>query len=115
MAPDEFVFLSFRLASALLVTGAAAYVAWALYHGKLKPLVVWRYTCAVLIVNTVWRWFIVWLLLEEQEPLWADLTAWVSPITQTMTSLLVMAIVVMTFTHLTSRARHYRDEHPDYE
>jgi len=115
MAPDEFVFLAFRLASALLVTGATAYVAWALYRGKLKPLVVWRYTSAVLIVNTVWRWFIVWLLLEEQAPLWADVTAWVSPITQTMTSLLVMAIVVMTFTHLTSRARHYRDEHPDYE
>jgi hypothetical protein len=110
---DDIIFATFRILSAAVLTTTSLYVTYMLAKGCLRPVPVWLYTVVVLWVVTIFRWFVVWVRLEEQVQLADQISLWLQPITQAMYVLLTMVVFVLTYTHIRARRRHYYDFHDE--
>jgi fructose-specific phosphotransferase system IIC component len=110
---SDLFFVGVRCASALIVTVMAAWLTFQLVRGRLAPAVAWVYAASIMWLESAYRWFIVWLLTECGADLYAFLQPWTQPMAQTMQVLLGMVIVVLTYSHIKSRAQHHRQFHPD--
>lgn len=111
MLVDDLIFVTFRLLSAGVLTAVTLYLTWKLYNRHLTPAPVWLYTTVILWVATIFRWFVVWVVIQTGDDVDEALVSWLQPITQTMYVLMAMAIFVLTFTHIKERRLHYRVEH----
>ena len=110
-AINDLLFVVSRLMSAGVVTLAALYVSYSIHRHRVTPVVVWWYVAFCLWTSMIFRWFVVWITMPEQAAVYEPYQAWLQPLTQTGYVLLAMAIVVMTYTHICARSRHYRMEH----
>jgi uncharacterized membrane protein YuzA (DUF378 family) len=112
MTPDLFEILM-RFGSAISLTVAAAFIGFHHLHPKrMRPMVVWRYTLVIVIMLAAWRWIVVALVWPEVWPdIAAAITPWVQPINQALYTLIGMAFVVLSYTHVSQMRRHYREHH----
>lgn len=111
---DEVILSLFRWAFAGASTGAAAYVAWHYWATRdVYPRIVWNYAGVVLTLVVAWRWFVIWITAEAQSELYAAIQPWIAPMTQAGYILLSIVIIVLTFTHVKARRRHYQVWHED--
>lgn len=104
---DEWVLVIFRLSSAVVFTLVAAFMSYKLARRALLPRPVWTYVAVVLWVVTLFRWFVVLLLIDHDSPVVAAVAPYIPPLTQSMFILLAMAIFVLTYCHIRQRALHW--------
>ena len=107
----DLIFTAFRLASAGVVTGAAAYIGWGLHRRTLAPRPVWWYSLIVLVFVALFRWVVVVLLMDDYVGYANIIEPWFQPLTQTSTILLGLVIFVLSYTHVKARGRHMDNYH----
>jgi hypothetical protein len=111
-ALDSLIFVFFRLLSAGVVTVAAGYILYhQLFTKRLAPPFVWSYVGICLTIVAAFRWFVVFITIPELADFYKVVEPWLQPMTQAGYVLLGMSIVVLTFTHIKARERHYSQHH----
>jgi ABC-type nickel/cobalt efflux system permease component RcnA len=112
-ALQDVIFVLFRVASAGVITGAAAYILWhQWFTERLSPTYVWNYVGICLTLVAVFRWFIVVVTMDQFSDFYEDIEPWLQPMTQAGYILLGMCFLVMTYTHIKAKERHMRHHHP---
>jgi hypothetical protein len=90
--------LVLRVASALVLSLAAGFMAYMFAKHRLRPRPIWLYVTVVTILTAVWRWIVVILANGDFFPVGSNIMAdWITPISATLyilsgVSLLALAV-----------------------